>query len=57
MGRNRWYGAAWLTASCAPTMLPSDSEYVRSVVGRYAPDAKKIGYTAITARLEEMPAR
>jgi tetratricopeptide (TPR) repeat protein len=52
-----WYGAAWLTANCAPTMLQGDAEYVRGVVDRYAPSAKKIGYTAITARLDGMSAR
>jgi tetratricopeptide (TPR) repeat protein len=52
-----WYGAAWLTANCAPSMLPSDAEYVKGVVGKYAPSARKIGYTAITARLDGMSVR
>jgi tetratricopeptide (TPR) repeat protein len=52
-----WYGAAWLTACCAPAMLSGDAEYVRGVVGRYAPSAKKIGYTAITTRLDGVSAR
>ena len=52
-----WYGAAWLTANCAPALLASDSDYVRGVVGKYAPSAKSIGYTAITARLDQVSAR
>ena len=52
-----WYGAAWLTANCAPSMLSSDADYVKGVVGKYAPSARKIGYTAITARLDGMSVR
>jgi tetratricopeptide (TPR) repeat protein len=51
---NDCYGAAWLTAHCAPVLMTAEREYVTALVKQFAETAKTMGYTVVAERLEKV---
>jgi diguanylate cyclase (GGDEF)-like protein len=48
------YSAAWLTAECASTLALYDKDLMRSAVGRYSADVKRLGFADMSRRYEEI---
>ena len=46
------YGAAWLAAHCAPSLLPSDAGYARTVAVKFGGSARENGYVPVSRRID-----
>ena len=51
------YGAAWLTAACAPALAEIDRGRARAAVERYASRVESFGFAALAARFRALEAR
>ena len=51
------YGAAWLTATCAPELYAHDPDRTRDLVSQYTDRVRDLGYLPLTRRYAEMLGR